>query len=150
MYNMWNLFYWVRLKSIFRIININDILCNLYIGKLQNFIFLDSYGEAKDSINSTVGVLQGGILSPKLFNEFLSDLPDSLNKHDGLKIGDTKFTHLLYADDIVLISQSHTGLQNLLNSLSHYCSIWRLIVNTSKTKVLIYGSKHDSSFEYNN
>ena len=46
-------------------------------------------------IGSIFGVLQGGILSPKLFNEFMY------------------FTHLLYADDIVLMSGSATGLQSI-------------------------------------
>ena len=69
-----------------------------------------------------------------------------MDKDDGLCANNTYFTHLLYADDIVLISDSHVGLQNLLNSLKQYCSIWHLIVNTAKTKVLIHGSKTAPSF----
>ena len=35
---------------------------------------------------STYGVLQGGVLSPKLFNEFLSDLNEYLDPQCGVKI----------------------------------------------------------------
>jgi len=107
------------------------------------------HGETREPIDSTLGVLQGGILSPKFFNEFLSDLPEYLDKEDGLSVNSTYFTHLLYADDIVLISESHIGLQNLLNSLKQFCSRWHLIVNTTKTKVLIHGSKTAPSFSFN-
>jgi hypothetical protein len=105
------------------------------------------YGE---SINSIFGVLQGGIISPKLFNEFLHDLPQHLNVNDGIKIEGTNFTHLLYADDIVLISNTAKGLQNNINSLHNFCAKWHLIVNTSKTKVMEIGVKNQSSFMYNN
>ena len=37
-------------------------------------------GEVGDPIDSIFGVLQGGILSPKLFNEFMSDLPKYLKR----------------------------------------------------------------------
>ena len=43
-------------------------------------------GNTGDAIDSKCGVLQGGILSPKLFNKFLSDLPNYLNKSDGIAI----------------------------------------------------------------
>jgi len=36
-------------------------------------------GKIGAPIDSIFGVLQGGILSPKLFNEFMSDLPSFLN-----------------------------------------------------------------------
>jgi hypothetical protein len=45
---------------------------------------------------------------------------------------------LLYADDIVLLSQSAKGLQNLLNKLKLFCDKWNLSVNTEKTKVMIF------------
>ena len=67
-------------------------------------------------IDSIFGVLQGGILSPKLFNEFMYDLSKYLNVHNGIGIDGTHFTHLLYADDIVLMSGSAAGLQSSINS----------------------------------
>ena len=47
---------------------------------------------------------------------------------------------LLYADDIVLLSDSKEGLQNCLNALSNYCSSWKLQVNTEKSKVIVFNS----------
>ena len=45
---------------------------------------------------------------------------------------------LLYADDIVLFADSADKLQSLHNILENYCSRWKLTVNTSKTKILIF------------
>ena len=44
----------------------------------------------------------------------------------------------MFADDIVLLSESATGLQNCLNALEAYCEKWNLTVNTAKTKVVIF------------
>ena len=45
---------------------------------------------------------------------------------------------LLYADDIVIFSGSAEGLQEGLNFLDAYCKRWKLKVNTSKTKVMVF------------
>ena len=45
---------------------------------------------------------------------------------------------LLYADDTIIMAESATELQNCLNSVSHYCKLWSLKINTTKTKVLIF------------
>ena len=105
-------------------------------------------GNLSAPIDSTFGVLQGGILSPKLFNEFLSDLPEYLNTQNGIEIDGTIFTHLLYADDIVLVSESANGLQNNIDSLHNFCAKWHLIVNTSKTKVMQIGAKDQTKLNY--
>jgi hypothetical protein len=47
-----------------------------------------------------------------------------------LVVGDVTVTSLLYADDILLVSESEEGLQNGLNVLSKCCSSWKLEVNT--------------------
>ena len=107
-------------------------------------------GNLSAPIDIVFGVLQGGILSPKLFNEFLSDLPEYLNAKDGITIEGTVFTHLLYADDIVLISESAEGLQNSINSLHKFCAKWHLIVNISKTKIMQISCKSPSNFTYDN
>ena len=64
----------------------------------------------------------------------------------------------MFADDLVLISESASGLQNCLTKLQHYCEKWCLTINIEKTKVIIFnkgGHKisrhkfilHDSSIE---
>jgi hypothetical protein len=45
---------------------------------------------------------------------------------------------MLYADDTVLMAESSADLQNQLNSFEDYCSIWKLKVNTDKSKVMFY------------
>ena len=44
----------------------------------------------------------------------------------------------MYADDMILLSSSSCGLQKSLNTLGMYCKKWQLIVNTQKTKVMIF------------
>ena len=39
----------------------------------------------------------------------------------GVVIGETRVNHLLQADDLVLMSETRTGLQSLLNRLELYC-----------------------------
>ena len=59
---------------------------------------------------------------------------------------------LLYADDIVLLSQSKKGLQNSLNALYDYCDCWKLQVNTDKSKVIVFNSNGKTfldEFTYN-
>ena len=96
------------------------------------------HGELGNNIDSTYGVLQGGIVSPKLFNLYLSDMCQYLDQGCGVTINDITYTHLLYADDLVLISETANGMNTLLKNLEFYCRKWHLIINSQKTKVLIF------------
>ena len=82
--------------------------------------------------------MQGGVLSPKLFNEFLQDLGKYLNPKCGLKIGDIYLAYLLFADDIVLFSEFAESLQAQIYLFYKYCEIWNLIISIAKTKIVIY------------
>ena len=64
----------------------------------------------------TNGVRQGGILSPYLFNLYMDDLSCSLNKLKiGLCINGQVINHMMYADDLVLLSPSVKGLQKVID-----------------------------------
>ena len=55
-----------------------------------------------------VGVKQGCMMSPTLFNFYLSDLPKFLNTTSStdVMLGDRAINCLLYADDLVIFSRS--------------------------------------------
>ena len=49
-----------------------------------------------------------------------------------------KINMLAYADDMLLLSTSKSGLQKALNILQIYCRKWQLVVNETKTKIVIF------------
>ena len=71
------------------------------------------------------GVKQGCMLSPTIFNLYLSDLPEFLNSPSSTDIllddSERPINCLLYADDLVIFSRSADGLQTLLSKLESYC-----------------------------
>ena len=128
-------------------------------GKLLNII-CDMFKKAKcrvkwkgtlgEVIESEFGVLQGGMLSPKLFTEFLYDLQEYLETECGLWLDDSILTYVLYADDLVLCSDTAAGLQKLIDGLYTFCTKWHLIVSMAKTNVLIFGKRNpQDTFKFN-
>ena len=72
-----------------------------------------------DWFRTTVGVRQGCLLSPTLFNIFLERImEEALENHDGsVSIGGHKITNLRFADDIDGLAGSEEELRNLLRNL---------------------------------
>ena len=48
---------------------------------------------------------------------------------------------LLYADDLILMSESASGLQKQLDALASFCEQRQLSVNLSKTKVVVFEAR---------
>ena len=86
----------------------------------------------------SIGVKQGCILSPLLFNLFLDDIVKSLETENiGIHLSETLFI-LLYADDIILLAESEEDLQTLLYKLESYCILNEMKININKTKFMIF------------
>ena len=67
----------------------------------------------------TSGVKQGDNLTPTLFALFINDLALELKSMDcGIKIDNTHVCCLLYADDIMLLSENEDNMQRMLNHIS--------------------------------
>ena len=107
-------------------------------------------------VNVSNGVRQGGILSPYLFCIYVDELSKMLNNvHVGCFVGTMLVNHLMYADDLVLLSPSAAGLSILLSICSTYGIEYDVMYNSTKSNVLIFRSKllknvHLPEFEINN
>ena len=84
-----------------------------------------------------IGLHQGCGLSPILFSIFVHNLPDFLS-HEGVSLNQLAVKFLQFADDLALLATSPSELQTALDDLSNYCVTNGLIINTEKTKVLIF------------
>ena len=113
------------------------IITDLY-NKTYNRVFVE--GHLSNSFKSWVGTRQGCNLSPTIFNIYLNDLPNFIEtKCDNpIKLGNLNVNLLMYADDIILLSKSKSGLQKSLDACCTYFNKWKLEINTNKTKILIF------------
>ena len=93
-------------------------------------------------IQSTIGVKQGCPLSPTLFGLYIDEMAEYLEKKGGkgAQLGGTQIPLLLYADDIVLISDSPEEMQKHLNILRIFALDSGMSVNLGKTKTMIFNS----------
>ena len=88
--------------------NLLNIIKNMF-SKAECRVKWDS--RISDILKSEFGVLQGGMLSPKLFTEFLQDISASFDQDQGIAVDTLLMVYLLFADDLVLFSESAEGLQ---------------------------------------
>ena len=100
---------------------------------------------------SSIGVRQGDTLSPTLFNLFVNNLATEINELNcGVKIGNKMVSVLLYADDIVLISETEEYLQKMLDTVHLWCQKWQLNINCSKTQIIHFRkmTEPESDFKF--
>ena len=99
-------------------------------------------GRLTEFFDCPAGLRQGCILSPMLFPLFINEIASSIEQQDmhGIQLLPrlVEIFLLLFADDIVLISDTPRGLQNQLGVLSSACKDLFLHINTDKTKVMVF------------
>jgi hypothetical protein len=75
-------------------------------------------------------VKQGGSLSPKLYNVYIADIVVKINEvQDGVFIRDIKLNIIIYADDILLLSNTKVEMVKMLNKLKVYMVMWKIVIN---------------------
>jgi len=110
-------------------------ICNNFLLILKNSLenrkqYVVYNGVQSGYTDVTSGVAQGGVLSPMLYNIYVSDLPLIIKSHN-----------LQFADDIILIKEIRDNndvniLQNDLINVANYCKENGLLLNPQKSECL--------------
>ena len=96
-----------------------------------------------------MGVNQGGVASGFLFRKYLSDLEIYLDYRVGVCIDNDVVAHLLWVDDLILFSDTASGLQKQLNGPYKFCANNWMIVNEAKSKVICFGKQSQFNISFN-
>lgn len=100
--------------------------------------------------SQNIGLKQGCLLSTTLFNLYLNDLSQTLNQSGlGIVMGNVTISHLLYADDLVLLAEREHDLQEMLNILSVWCTTNKMTINVGKSKVMHFRNPSVPRTNYN-
>ena len=95
-------------------------------------------GHLSHPFDIPTGTKQGGILSPNFFAMYVHDLIVILKKSGfGCHLIKICIACIFFADDIVLLSPSRHGLQEMLNICVSYCKDFCLDFNVKKSKVMV-------------
>jgi hypothetical protein len=116
----------------------------------DSIAFVDSNGKTSNAFKTTIGVKQGGPLSPKLFSIYIEDLIAELEKENLiLKIDNINTGVVLFADDIIILCKSKEDLNKALRICDDYGVKYEIKYNPDKTKYMIFGSKKQQQEESN-
>ena len=95
-------------------------------------------GSIGEWFRTTVGVRQGCLLSPTLFNIFLErTMSYALEEYDGkFSIGGRNIPNLRFADDIDALAEEEQELEALVESLDKTCTRYKMEISAEKTKLM--------------
>ena len=127
------------LRATMRKYNINASIIraieNLY-DKAQSAVLFN--GSIREWFRTTVGVRQGCLLSPTLFNIFLERIMcEALDDHEGsVSIGGRLITNFRFADDIVVNAEEEEEAGILTDHLDRTTTRYKMEIGPDKTKVM--------------
>ena len=96
-------------------------------------------GKLLPPIVTSTGLKQGDNLSPILFDIFFDDVELIFDSkcEPVVSSDELSLNHLLYADDMAILSLSSEGRQHSLDNLHEYHKVWYLDVSIKKPKVIV-------------
>ena len=115
-----------------------DVLKNMYT---NSYAHIKMSGHLSKKFDIKKGTEQGHPLSPDLFKLFINDLSPILEVLGCPKLSNISISHLLWADDLILLSLDPKTAKKQFDRLKTFCKDWGIEINELKTKVIIFGKE---------
>ncbi len=112
-------------------------------------------GVLSESFSVEVGVRQGCVMSPWLFNIYMDGCIREMKvgvRYLGARLNvrgvEQSVVAGLYADDTVLLAESEGILQRIVDDFDRLCKIRKLKVNAGKSKVMIFEGAREQTVNF--
>ena len=112
----------------------------------NSFAYLKLSGHLSKKIIISKGTEQSHPLSPDLFKIFLYDLSNLLENSDSPELANITISHLMWADELIMLSLKPESSQKQLETLDQFCNDWGIEVNDLKTQVMIFERTNNHAF----
>jgi hypothetical protein len=137
-----------RHKIFAKLINVlhPKIWLALYQYYHNSLSYIENKNEKSETFCTTIGVKQGGPLSPKLFAVYINELIDIMIQSGlTIKVFDQTTGTIFYADDSTAICDSIEKLNQINALISTYCRKHRIKINVKKTNWMTFNEKTNSN-----
>ena len=95
-----------------------------------------------DWFETPSGVKQGDCFSATAFSLFINDLALEIKLlNRGVLVNSKIICILMYADDVIVLSETENNLQVMLDTINTWCNKWKLLINETKSNVLHFRLK---------
>ena len=94
------------------------------------------HGMKTKSFNVSVGLRQGCVLSPLLFIIYMDKIDKDSSCSSGVTFGYCNVWHLLFADDLALLSSNKSDLHYALHQFSDACLDAEMKISRAKTEII--------------
>ena len=141
---MWHSELWATMRLYNINTNLINAIQNVY-GKATSAVYFNC--STGDWFRTTVGVRQGCLLSPTLFNIVLEIImADALEDHKStVSIGGRTISKLPFADDIDGLTGSELELANIVERLNKTATAYSILISAEKTKLMTSNTNGISS-----
>jgi hypothetical protein len=118
-----------------------QIIPNTYTNLISNYLknrqlLVQIKGQNSNTFTPLAGVPQGAILSPLIFNIYVNDMNNIINR---------PYQHIhQFADDTCLFTQhisterANNYAQELVNNMVDWCKKWGIKINPNKTQLILF------------
>ena len=117
-------------SALFLKLRAKDKLYNILHDMYSNTLYACKYQHLyAETFKANQGVKQGDSLNPTLFKMFVDDIGKYFDPNitEPVNLGDQNLNHLLYTDDLLLISESPTGHQIDVEFDQISCQVYTVI-----------------------